>query len=474
MSDPKSKNEPEKPEDLETEIETPEEKTDEIDASSKEPEQPGQDIEEAEVLDDDETVEASTEANETQAEDSTAESDDNLSDPVAEDAEQVDETVEDTVEQEDLADVTPEPDTAEAANETTPPPSQEKKSGGFFGTFLGGVVAAGLGFGLCYYLVNQGILGTGGEDAFAEERAQIGALQEQIAVLQTQVAEGGEDPRVGPLAEGLSNTEGLISALQGEIDAVQSEVEAQEGVLAGLGDELGTVNAQLDAIADMPVGTGGAETAAVAALQAQLQAQQAENSEMQAQLQEMAEAARAEMEDVRARAGALQAETQAAVDEATNRAALANLTSSIESGTPLAAALASITGDVPEALSAVSDSGVKTVLELQNAFPAAARAGLSDSLKVTVGDDPGDRIMAFLQSQVGARSLEAREGDDPDAILARAQEAVSSARFADALAEIATLPDEGQAAMAGWTADAQARVDAVAARDALTAELISN
>lgn len=469
MSDPKPKDETETPEGLETEAEAPDPKSDELDEAAESP--PADEdtklaedaIEDAEVVPDedavlDEEVDEIEDTSEEAADEITAESNSDLSEDVTED------------------DQSSEPERESEPPETSAHPTpQETKSSGFFGTFLGGVIAAGLGFIVCYFLVAQGVIGGAGDDAFAEERAQIEALQTEIAALREDLSAGGEDPRVGPLADGLSAAEGLINSLQSEIDTVQSEILAQGSLLEGIGGELKTVTDQIEAIAEIPASSGGgANTAAVAALQAELEAQQAENAEMQSELQEMAEAARDEMEEVRARAGALQAETQAAVDEATNRAALANLTSALESGTPLAPALAALTGDAPEALTAVSDAGVLTVLELQNSFPSAARAGLSDSLKVTVGDAPGDRIMAFLQAQVGARSLEAREGDDPDAILARAQEAVTGARFSDALNEVAALPPEGQAAMADWIANAQAREDAVAARDALAAELMSN
>jgi hypothetical protein len=450
VSDPKSKTETEKPEDPETQT----------DARNADDDTPQTADLEADAADKADQI--------TPEQDSLPDAD---KDPDAiEDAELV-ETVQDhdaddhdAPEREDRTEhAEPEPEQTTAAPQTT----VIEKRGGFFGPFLGGVVAAGIGFGVCYYLINQGMLPMGDEDAFAEDRAQISALSDQISALQTEISGMGEDPRVEPLSDGVSALQSEIADVRAEVSALQAEIEAQTSLMEGMQSEL-------DAIAEMPVGTGGADTAAVAALQTRLQEQQAANAEMQTQLQEMAAQARSEMDAVRDRAGALQAETQAAVDDATNRAALANVTAALESGTPLASALANITVEVPDALSDVADSGVMTVLELQRSFPAAARDGLSESLKVTVGDAPTDRLFAFVRAQVGARSLEGYEGDDPDAILARAQDAVSSASFAEALTELAALPEEGRAAMAGWISDAQARVDAVAARDALAAELISN
>lgn len=382
------------------------------------------------------------------------------------------ETPEDVVSEADRAEEPPaEPEPAPEPAAAAPQPQVVEKKGGFMGPFLGGVVAAGLGFGLCFYLVDQGILASGDPDAFAAERAQITSLEGQISTLQSEIAAmleaGSEDPRVGAVIGSVESVEAALTQIQGEVGTVQSEISLQSDILANL-------ESQMEAIAALPEGTSTADTAAMAALQATLAQQQAENETMQAQLAEMAEAAQAEMEEVRAQAGALQSETQAAVDEASNRAAIANISAALENGAPLTASLENLTVDAPEALANVAGNGVETLLDLQRQFPAAARAGLADSLKATVSDDPADRVVAFIRAQVGARSLEPREGDDPDAVLSRAQAAVSSGQLEEALSEISTLPEAGQAAMASWTGAAEARVAALAALNTLAAELNSN
>lgn len=377
----------------------------------------------------------------------------------------------------------PEPIAAKQAEPAPQPaPVVVQKKGGFMAPFLGGVIAAGLGFGLCYYLVGEGIIGT--EDNSAEI-AKIGGLESSIAALQSELATvaaaPSEDPRVDAIAGAVESVEGTVSSvadqigtLQGELGTLQSEISAQTGLISNLEE-------QMAAIAALPEGTETADSAAMAALQATLAQQQEENAAMQARLAEAAaaaqaqmEAAQAEMEAVRTQAGALQSETQSAVDEASNRAFVSNLSAALENGSSFAGAVDGITVPVPEALSTVAAGGVETLLDLQRQFPAAARAGLAESLKATVGDKPQDRVFAFLRAQVGARSLEAREGDDPDAILSRAQEAVNAGQLEAALAEIAALPAEGQSAMGAWIGAAQARVDAIAALDALATEINSN
>ena len=72
----------------------------------------------------------------------------------------------------------------------------------------------------------------------------------------------------------------------------------------------------------------------------------------------------------------------------------------------------------------------------------------------------------FLAAQTGARSLTPREGTDPDAILSRAEFALSEGRLADALAEVTTLPDPIRAPFSDWIARAEARLAVTAALEA--------
>jgi hypothetical protein len=66
-----------------------------------------------------------------------------------------------------------------------------------------------------------------------------------------------------------------------------------------------------------------------------------------------------------------------------------------------------------------------------------------------------DGLLAFLRVQTGARSLQPREGTDPDAVLSRAEAAVKGGDVAASLTELAGLPAQGQAAMADWSARAK-------------------
>ena len=83
-------------------------------------------------------------------------------------------------------------------------------------------------------------------------------------------------------------------------------------------------------------------------------------------------------------------------------------------------------------------------------------------------------IGGFFKQQLGARSVAPRDGDDPDAILSRAEAAMRDGRLADALAEVKALPPEAQEPLSEWLSDAQARHDAQDAVQTLTQRLTAN
>ncbi|MGI3185955.1 COG4223 family protein, partial [Nioella aestuarii] len=163
------------------------------------------------------------------------------------------------------------------------------------------------------------------------------------------------------------------------------------------------------------------------------------------------------------------------VGNATAQAALGQLRIAVATGAPFAGALADVADgagvDMPEALAATAETGVPTLEELQSTFPAAARAALPIAIRETAGEGTMNRVTAFLQSQVGGRSLEPQEGDSPDAVLSRAEAALRAGDLSGTVAEVETLPADAQAEMADWMASAQTRIAAMEAMDAFAASL---
>lgn len=358
------------------------------------------------------------------------------------------------------SDVEPQPEPVAAA------PAPDKRRSGFGGTFLGGVIAAGLGFGVCYYLVQQGVIGGADPVSFDAERAQIADLETRLSDLANQPAPTAEpDPRVAELTTAVEGLNGQLSALDEASGRNAESISALREDLTQLAEA---------GVAAAEGGTGGAE---LAALQAALAEQQAENLRIKSEIEEIAASARSEIEAVQQSAGALQSETQSALETAAAQGALARLSTALEAGTPYATILDEIGGlgvEIDPTLMESADTGVPTLLSLQRGFPAAARDGLAAARKENIGSTPLERMKSFVEVQLGARSLEAKDGDSADAVLSRAEAELRAGALREALAELDTLSDGGRAAMAGWISDAESRAAALDATDGLVAAITEN
>ncbi len=104
---------------------------------------------------------------------------------------------------------------------------------------------------------------------------------------------------------------------------------------------------------------------------------------------------------------------------------------------------------------------------LNDMLVAGARAALEAALRANMGESWTDRVSSFLRSQTGLRSLTPREGDDPDAILSRAEAALAQGNVAQTLTELEVLPPAAKPPLEDWTAQAKLRLDAEAALAAM-------
>lgn len=359
----------------------------------------------------------------------------------------------------------PEPEVNEAPSAPTPPapPAPPQKSGGgFIPAVLGGLVAAGIGFGAALYLDPD----LGGDQPDPVKQA-LDAQDQRLSDMDARLAEIAQavaTPQTGPIEEGLS---GLADRLSGG--------------LQDLGSSLSGIEERLSAVESRPL-MESSETAQQAFaqyeqqlqdLQASLDEQQSKNAELAAQLEKAATDAEERMSAVESKASDIEANAEARANRAAVAGTVAQIETALERGTGFADALSALPESVtvPEALTANAETGVATMAELRGEFPAAARAALDTSIKDTVSDDVGGRFVAFLRTQTGARSLAPREGEDPDAVLSRAEAALVNGDLPTTVAEIGNLPEAGQAAMADWVARAQTRIDVVEATSQLSASV---
>lgn len=373
----------------------------------------------------------------------------------------------------------------------------EVRKAGFMPTFIGGIVAAGLGAGAAYWAIPRlppawqpgaGVQ-QGSDEAQLDAARTAGTeaakaeLDARVEALSTRAADAGADaarqfladnaPPSGPAvdAEAMQAQQGKLEALERTVAELAARPvvpvapgEGGEQLQAMLGDltaRLAEQQRRIDELSARPaVDAGSAE---------QMQGFVAQAQALESQIAAAADAAQQRISAAESQAAALQESTEAANRRAQTAAAAAALQAAISTGGARDQALADLqaAGIEPPA---VLTGDVPTLGQLRAEFPVAAREGLAAALKAAPANDGAlGAIGNFLRVQTGARSIEPREGSDPDAVLSRADAAVKAGDITGALAEIGALPQPGQDAMSGWTAHAQNWVDANAALSALAA-----
>ncbi|MDR9484363.1 MAG: hypothetical protein RI566_04255 [Sediminimonas sp.] len=307
---------------------------------------------------------------------------------------------------------------------------------------LGGVVAAAAGFGAGRYLIPDPRLDDI-RSTLIEQQKTISNLQDRVSA-----AQGSADQVAQAAAAAQENAD--------RIDNISQTVSALE-------TQSSETSTRLDELYARPAEGEGA-TQPDPALEQELSA-----------LREALAEQRAEIENLASTAQEQRAEAEMSAQEAMTRAALSRIGAALDSGAGFAAAVADLRDagvEVPGDLKAVAADGVEPLASLQERFPELAREALAKARQAS-GEATGD-VMGFLRAQLGLRSLEPREGSDPDAVLSRAEAALRDGRLTDTLAEVEQLPEEARAVLSGWIGDATTRRNATAAAEALAQTLNSN
>ena len=315
-------------------------------------------------------------------------------------------------------------------NAPAPQPAQESKSI-FLPLVLGGIVAGALGFMASEYEV----FGNADADITTKLRNDLNTQQERIAALETSVPPAVDIPTVD-----------------------LSPIEAQ----------LATLQERIASLEDRPVVSvpAGVDEEAVAAYTAELEA-----------LKASAETQRSEIAALLDNAKSVEQATAEAAKAASAQSAITKIVSAIDAGQPYPDAMATLNalelGEIDPALAASADSGVATLSVLQSDFPDQARTALATARASGV-EEGQQGLGGFLKRSLGARSVAPREGNDPDAVLSRAEAAIKTGDLATTLTELDNLPEEAQAAIADWRAAADARFAARNAADALAQRLTAD
>jgi len=396
----------------------------------------------------------------------------------------------------------PEPVAAEPAEPSptpprasTPPPpaAPAPRRGGVFPLLLGGLIAGGIGYGAAWYLEQQQGPDIDMAAELAERDTAIAALEAQLAeaqstasTLQDQIAALGEGPDLTPLQEAVDQasanaaaaataTEELGQSLTAQIDALDArliDVEQRPQADGSLSSE--AVAAYEREIAGLREDTAAAVEQISGRVETVERGFDTLSAEVSDRLDGFTGEIAARFDDMAAQAEAIEEEAAAAAAADAARAALADVQSAVNEGAPFGPQLAALRDigavEVPAALADTAEEGVASLSALRDSYPEAARAALA----TVRAEETGGGMGSFLQRQLNIRSVEPREGSTPDAVLSRAEAALTEGRLSAALDEVAALPEAAQSAMADWIATATARAEALAAVDTLTSTLTTN
>ncbi len=350
-------------------------------------------------------------------------------------------------------------DSPEAVAATEDFGTEPQKSGGFLPSVFGGVIAAGIGFGAAQFMPQ--IWPDTNNEVTAQLATDIAGHAERLSELNAVLATQGTE--IAAIA-GTAAKAADLSKVVDTSTAAHTDIAAQ---FQRIDETLGALETRLTEVEKRPIAGAAATDSAVAAYERELTAMRETLAAQRSQIETVAQEAEVQIARANEQATNLQASAEATANAALMRAALLRIDARLENGGGFVSALSDLaqasgqTAD-PELLAA-AQSGVATLAQLQRDFPAAARLAISAAVAETADDTTMGKLGAFLRTQTGARSLSAREGDDPDAILSRAEAALKTGDIPTVLAEIETLPQSGRDEMASWVTAAQYRIDTVAA-----------
>ncbi|AUH33675.1 hypothetical protein [Paracoccus tegillarcae] len=377
------------------------------------------------------------------------------------------------------------PAAAKPASATTPAAkthaSEKPASGGqaaprrsgFWPLALGGAVAAGLGAGAAILFMPQEPAVDSAalkQEILSEVQSGNAALRDEtVAAARTEMAADIEALSEQAGEAGADAARQIIAEMPAGADTtpeVQAALEAQSQQIAALTEQLSAVQAGA-----APVAASEGDGAATQQAEQAQQTQQ-ELTALRDEIQQAAADAKAQLDAVKAEAEQMQQAAASSTQRAEAVAAVAALQSALDNGTSTEAAAQQLQDagvTPPEAVT----QDVPTLAALQDSFDPAARSALRTALRDDAsGADSGTLIGNFLRAQTGARSVEPREGGDPDAVLSRADAAVQSGDINAALGEVQALPDVARqtSEMAEWITGAQGFLDARAALDELSGQ----
>ena len=291
------------------------------------------------------------------------------------------------------------------------------------------------------------------ETKASETSPEMTALADRVAQLETSLKsmaeaakDGGSVADAAAISQQVNEAEKrLDKKLETALAEAKSGAETDTTAIDSLKKEIADVAAKLKALTEAELGSEEAAQLLpeIAVLDERLR-------KIESTLPQLLEAVDEDISDTK---------------RATLAIAFANLRAAVDDGRPYAGELAALTQLSPGAgdfgsLLDYEDTGIPTVRALTASFEEAREDALST--QESTGDASIiDRLLGSAESLVKIRRIdEAAEGDQPDAVLARAGAKLEQGDLGAAVKEVETLQGAPREAFAKWLDAAHARLDA--------------
>ena len=335
------------------------------------------------------------------------------------------------------------------------PALDTQKLKGLLPLFAGGLLVGGIGFGAAMVpsYFNP-------RDPIAPVLATQNQLSEKIEAQSTEI----EEIQARPTPVDLS---GEVAALADSVIAFRTDLAALKAAQVA---QARSLSERINSLEKRRL-VEGVSPLAVAGYEREL-AQLREN------ISQLANDATNKIEEAKALAEVIEGNAAKLSRDGMVIYALTAIQAAVESGASYTVALDDLVAatniGLPASLVENAPNGVASLSILQKQFPVAARAALKLAREEQGLAEGENGVLAFLKTQLGVRSLNAKGGGSADAVLSRAQAAVDVGDFAVALSEIATLSSVGQDALQGWSLVATLRLQVLAALQEFSSTFTGN
>lgn len=329
------------------------------------------------------------------------------------------------------------------------------KISGLLVLLSGGIMAGGLGFFAATLLENFN-----SRDSLAPLLNAQSELYERVEIQAAQI----ETIKASTILKDPSVTIAALGVSVGELKVGIKKLWAAHA------EEAKALSQRIDVLDKRPL-TQGVSLEAIAAYEREL-------DKLRADVSQMASDSANQITQAKAISKVLEADRLKPSGNGPASGSLNSIWRAVESGLsfegPLADLVAATDLDVAPSLSENASMGVASLIVLQGKFAVAARTALKLARQESGPQEGESRILAFLKSQLGVRSLTAKDGASADAILSRALVAVDEGNLELALSEIVRLPDSSKAPLQPWSEAAGQRLRVLTALQKISNSLAGN